>query len=84
MDNFLTGFAGVGIGFSLFLPSYLFTRQAVEGGGLASAPLEFKIPMFLGMSVMLFSPLIFWGLAPAKDHLLGNNSVEHDSGENKE
>lgn len=73
MDDFLAGFMGVGIGFALFLPSYFFTRQAIEGGALSSAPLTFRVPMFLGMIVMLSAPLIFWGLMPVKDKLLGKN-----------
>lgn len=71
MDRFLAGFTGVGLGFLLFMPSYLFTRQSIGQAGFESAPITFKGPMFVGMGMMLFAPAIFWGLLPIKDHLLG-------------
>lgn len=70
MDRFLAGFSGVGFGFLLFMPSYLFTRQAVGAEGLASAPPVFKYPMLFGMAIMLALPAIFWGIMPAKDYIL--------------
>lgn len=72
MDRFLAGFSGVGFGFLLFMPSYLFTRQATGAEGLANAPATFKIPMLFGMAVMLILPAIFWGLLPAKDYMFGD------------
>lgn len=73
MDRFLAGFSGVGFGFLLFMPSYLFTRQATGAEGLANAPPMFKLPMLFGMAVMLLMPAIFWGILPAKDYLMGRS-----------
>lgn len=72
MDRFLAGFSGVGFGFLIFMPSYLFTRQSVGAEGLANAPSAFKIPMLAGMGLMLVAPAIFWGIMPAKDYFLGD------------
>lgn len=76
MDEFLGGFLGVGMGFALFLPSFLFTRQSVGQGNLSSAPLFFSVPMFLGMTIMLLAPIIFWGLMPLKNYLQNSSNAE--------
>lgn len=64
MRNFMAGLAGIGLGFMIFMPSYLFASEAVGSSGFAEIPSAYKFPLVTGLVIMYFSPVLFWILVP--------------------
>lgn len=69
MGRFIKGLAGFAIGFTLFVPFFFFTSQSQAEPTISGAPLAYKIPMIVGLTVMYLFPLLFWALLPAKDRI---------------
>ncbi len=69
MGRFIKGLAGFATGFILFVPFFFFTSQSQKQATITGAPLAYKLPMIVGLTVMYLFPLIFWALLPAKDRI---------------